>query len=354
MMLQDNSYQAFFTFLKAGLWESDAQLLQCEGIDYSVISKIAEKQGVIGLIAAGLEHLQSVEVPKDMLLQFVGKTLRIEQRNKAMNAFIAGLVEKMNEAGIHMLMVKGQGIAQCYERPLWRPSGDVDFLMDDKNYNKADTFLTPNATYRKFGGRYSKEVGLGIKSWTVELHGSLRTSLSEKIDREVDAVLEDTLRNNRIRVWRNGETDVLLPAPDNDVFFVFTHFIKHFYKEGMSLRQLCDWCRLLWVYRESLNQKLLESRLSRAGLIGEWKAFAALAVNYLGIPVEAMPLYDKNDLWIKKSKQILNYIIKTETPNKFRDTLTIVKIFHGNTLRFLPSIFFHLNWWKIKERMSGK
>ena len=68
MMLQNNSCQVF-SLLRAGLWEQEFRLWQSEGVDYSILIEIAEEQGVIGLIAAGLEHLQDVKPPKEMLLQ---------------------------------------------------------------------------------------------------------------------------------------------------------------------------------------------------------------------------------------------------------------------------------------------
>lgn len=36
---------------------------------------------------------------------------------------------------------------------------------------------------------------------------------------------------------------------------------------------------------------LLEARLNEMGLVSVWKAFGAFAVEYLGMPGEAMPLY---------------------------------------------------------------
>lgn len=77
--------------------------------------------------------MQDVKVPKEILLQFIGQSLQLEQRNQAMNIFIAEIVDKMRIEGIYTLLVKGQGIAQCYERPLWRASGDVDLLLSQDN-----------------------------------------------------------------------------------------------------------------------------------------------------------------------------------------------------------------------------
>jgi hypothetical protein len=81
-------------------------------------------------------------VPKVLLLQWIGEVQVIEQRNKEMNAFLASLSEKLKAEHIHALLVKGQGIAQCYEKPLWRACGDVDFLLDGENYEKGKKFLS--------------------------------------------------------------------------------------------------------------------------------------------------------------------------------------------------------------------
>ena len=193
---------------------------------------------------------------------------------------------------------------------------------------------------------------MNIDQWYVEIHGTLRTGLSGRIDKVVDDVQKDVFYGGNVRSWMNGKTTVFLPSSNNDVFFVFTHFIKHFYKEGMNLRQICDWCRLLWTYKDSLNHELLEKRISKAGLMAEWKAFAALAVEYLGMPEVAMPLYDIKGK--KKAEQILNHILKGNPYSKIRDTWAIAEIFTCNTLKFMPAIFFNICGLKIIERISKK
>ena len=137
MNLQDNNSQAFLALVRSGLWETEARLSQFKDIEYSAILQLAEEQSVVGLVTAGLERVVDVKVPQEWVLQFVGETLQIEQQNKEMNSFLCRLTEKMRAADIYALLVKGQGIAQCYERPLWRASGDVDFLLDDANFTKA-------------------------------------------------------------------------------------------------------------------------------------------------------------------------------------------------------------------------
>lgn len=350
-MKTDKSVEAFIALVKAGLWEKDVRFSMLDAIDYNRVYQLAEVQTVVGLVAAGLEHISGLHVPKEIVLQFVGQSLQLEQRCKAMNIFIGGIVDKMRQSDIYALLVKGQGLAQCYERPLWRTAGDIDFLLSGENYHKAIECLLPISSDSKIGGYYSKEFALTINPWIIELHGSMRTGLSSRIDREIDDVQHDVFFGGNVRSWNNSGTTVFIPSPNNDVFLVFTHYIKHFYKERMILRQICDWCRLLWTFKDSLNHELLEKRLYRAGLMNEWKAFAALSVVYLGMPSEAMPLYSDEERWGQKAKKILAHILRGGEYRKVHDTVAVGKIFPISVLKFAPGILFNVNYMKIKEKI---
>jgi len=290
-----NTQRAFFALLQAGLWERDVELQDCGDIDFAEVFRLGEEQAVLGLVAAGLDHVKGQKPPKEEVLKVIGKMVQLEQRNSAMNRFIGELVSRMQKEGIYTLLVKGQGVAQCYERPLWRTSGDIDFFLSDENFDKALEYLTPLAQNVDREESYSRHIGMTIDPWIVELHGSLRCGLSSKMDKVIDELQEDSCGKGNVRIWKDGGTDVLLPEVNNDILFIFTHFLKHFYKGGIGLRQICDWCRLLWTYKDSIDIALLEQRLRKMGLMSEWKVFGAFAVEYLGMPLEAMPLLNEND-----------------------------------------------------------
>ena len=362
--MRDNTTDTFFALVRAGLFP-----VHCEGnsdiridgtTDWNYIYQLAQEQSVQGLLLQGIEELKTrgIElcVPKVLLLQWIGEVQIIEQRNKAMNQFVAELLEKMRAADIYAILVKGQGVAQCYEKPQWRTPGDIDFFLSDTNYEKAKSFLKPLANDGKPERLYSKEIGFNVNSWLIELHGTLHTGLSTRVDKSIDAVQSDIFNAGNVRSWYNGNTQVSLPAADEDVFLVFTHFVKHFYKEGgVTLRQMCDWCRLLWAYKDSLNHRVLESRIRKSGLMTEWKAFGVLTVEYLGMSIEAVPLLNANDdlnaNLKKKAEKIVAFILKGGKWHRFKDTYKVGTIFPLNTLRFLPGIIFSVNWLKIKERV---
>ena len=313
-----NNQEAFFALVRAGLWETDVRLLPFGRIDFEEIYRLAEEQSVVGLMAAGLNHVVDTKIPKQDLLQFIGATLQTEERNKAMNYFIGVLVDKMRDAGIYSLLVKGQGIAQCYERPMWRSSGDVDFLLSGDNYTKAQAFLTPLAeSAEKESGKHQ---GMNIGPWVVEIHGDQHCALSIRMDRMIDDVQRDFFYAGNVRSWMNGKTQVLLPSANNDIILIFTHFLKHFYKGGLGIRQICDWSRLLWTYRKEIDLTLLEKRLRKMKLMSEWRAFGTYAVDYLGMPCDAMPLYEDLPKWKRKANRINAFVMSVGNMGHNRDT----------------------------------
>ena len=372
--MRDNTVDAFFALVRAGLWSDGNPEIRIDGTtDWQEVYRLATEQSVLGLVLSGLEQYKNLNANLNLnqmlLLQWIGEVQMIEQQNKDMNVFLANLVEKMRSAGIYTLLVKGQGVAQCYENPLWRSCGDIDLFLSDDNYEKAKTFLAPLATSIDREGEHEKHLGMTIDSWVVELHGRLYCGLSSRIEKELDDIYRDTFFGGSVRSWNNDNVYVFLLSVENDAFYVFTHILQHFYKGGIGLRQICDWCRLLWTYRESLNPELLESRIRRAGIMSEWKAFGAFAVEYLGMPADAVPLLDVRSLkedvrWRKKADRICDFIMKVGNMGHNRNSSYYVKypyvirkvfsfsrrlgdlyrharIFPLDSFRFLPSIVFN-------------
>lgn len=362
-MRLDNNQQAFFALVKAGLWEQDVQLLPFGYINLKKIYHLAEEQSVIGLGAAGLEHVVDFKAPQEIVLQFVGKTLQLEKRNTAINNFLGVILEKLQKAGVDSVLIKGQGVAQCYERPQWRTPGDVDLLLNDENYRKGKALLDKISGTRAKEYDFNKEYQTFIGGWCLELHGSLRCGLSAAINKGVDAIRDNICDNHSVRYWEKDGMRIPLPEENDDVLVVFTHFIKHFYKGELGIRQICDWCRLLWTYRKTIDVSLLENRLKQMGLMAQWKGFGAFAVDRLGMPVEAMPLYSSDKKWSKKADKICSFVLKvgnfghnvdvsyySKYPLFIRKVISMWRrikvlfrhaaIFPQHTFRFLPHVVF--------------
>ena len=327
-------------------------------VDWGKVYQLAQEQSLQGLVLQGIDwfkvHDSGFTVSQVLLLQWIGEVQIIEQQNKTLNAFINSITKKFENEDVRGLLVKGQGVAQCYERPFWRVSGDVDLILDEENYQRGKLVLSKMASLDHEENLFDKHYSAEVDGFCVELHGTMRGMLTKKADDFMDALQVDLFKNNRFREWNNDGTVVKLPCPDDDVLFVFTHILKHFFNYGIGLRQVCDWCRLLYTFRDSLDYGLLESRLRKMGLMSEWKVFGALAVEYLGMPIEAMPFLKFRDESFKfrdrlkdkeyrkykrKADRVLAFILETGNFGHNRDNS-----YYNNTnaiVRGLMSLWRH-------------
>lgn len=190
--------ELFFALIRAGLWEdtmahdSRFTVPDFEQVDWNEVCRLAEEQSSVGVVLAGIDwfkvHDTQFTVPQEVLFQWIGEVQMLEQQNIAMNQFIGRLVGKMRDADIYTLLVKGQGIAQCYKRPLWRCCGDVDLFLNNDNYNRTKKLLVPIASEVEREYAREKHLGMTIDNWVVELHGSLRCGLSRRIDKTLDEI----------------------------------------------------------------------------------------------------------------------------------------------------------------------
>lgn len=322
---ETKSQDLFLALLRAGLWEDGTLELSPADAKYlEPACKLATQQSVPGLIAAGLEHVTGpdfakFEIPMRISMKLVNTMLTVEKRNGEMNRFIAKLLSELSDEKLNVVLVKGQGIAQCYERPLWRASGDIDLLVDDFAYVRLVEILTARATHVEKEDKSKMHFAMTVDGWEIELHGKLDSNVSSRTDKVVDKVKKLVLADGQTRIWHDGDTDIRLPSPDCDVVLVFAHILQHYFRGGIGLRQICDWCRLLATYASSIDIAQLESRIKEMGMMTEWKSFAALAVDYLGMPEALMPMYDKNSHWSKNASGILKYIFETGNFGHNRD-----------------------------------
>lgn len=406
--MRDNTIETFFALVRAGLFPVHGEGVMVHGqdkrqsraieslfrdVDWNEVYQLAQEQSVQGIVLQGIERFKNhnvdlrsattgdacqsknlnFDIPQILLLQWIGEVQVIEQQNKEMNAFVADLIEKLRQNDIYALLVKGQGIAQCYEKPLWRCSGDVDLFLDDVNYEKAKRLLMPLASEVETESVGSKHLGMTIGDWIVELHGSLRVGLPNKINRVLDDIKTDTFNRGNVRLWMNGRTQVFLLGKENDIVYVFVHFFNHFYKEGVGLRQLCDWCRLMWTYRDEIDVEKIESHIREMGLVSEWKAFYNLASRYLGMPDLNARLMAKDSRFDKKADKIMEFILKAGNMGHNRDMshfskypylirkcvsmgrrigdlINHARIFPLDSLRFFPRIMFY----GVRSAMRGE
>ena len=68
-----------------------------------------------------------------------------------------------------------------------------------------------------------------------------------------------------------------------------------------------------------MDRWLLFDRVRAMGILTEWEVFAALAVDWLGMPMEAMPLYSSKRKWSRKAERVLSFMMETGNFGHNRD-----------------------------------
>lgn len=314
----DKKSTAFISILRSGLWESPVEIAQFMPLDLDRVYSLAEEQTTMGLIVVGIGLVEDAIIPKQDTRRFIVDVGGIVARNNQMNDFIASLMTILNSEGIKAVLVKGQGVAQCYERPLWRSCGDVDLLLDAANYEKAKACLIPRAHKVDEELTERKHIAMRIDSFEVELHGTMSSMTNPFVDDYLAKTIEKMFLEREFTYWNCNDVPVLLPSPDNNVLIVFTHILQHFFNGGLGLRQVCDWCRVLWAKKDEIDPIFLENSLKEMRVMTEWKAFGCVAVDYLGMPSEAMPFYDRS--FRKKADRVVRHVMTVGNFGHNRDS----------------------------------
>jgi len=71
-----NNIQAFLELVRGGLWENEAHLSQYGVIDFDEVYRLAKEQSVVGLVAAGIEHVADVKLPQNSVLPLLSGRVR--------------------------------------------------------------------------------------------------------------------------------------------------------------------------------------------------------------------------------------------------------------------------------------
>ena len=278
--------------------------------DWQAIYDLSVEQAVSSLVTDGIDRRPADRKPPIAQLEpFLADTLATEMRNDAINRFARGLFHRLEKASVTALMVKGQALARLYPLPLHRQPGDIDVLLMPADYPVARNTLLPKATSVEVEHPEILHQGMTFGSIEVELHGTISTLMSVRLDRRLSALMEDMFRREDFRSENFGGVAVRTPSLLFDAIYILTHFLHHYWSSGVGIRQLIDWGLFLCAHSDKIDKPQLESHLREMGLFRIWQTFAGLVADRFGFPAERLPFH--SDRYRRKYEGILRYIFKS-------------------------------------------
>ena len=313
MLFQDTAtVKIFLALLRSGMYGTPVPEAELpESIEWPDVIELARKQVVQGIIVDSIRHLPENLRPDSEIMANLNKfAIGLFQTNIILDRTVARLAKFFAAHNIPGVLLKGQGVARYYHSPQMRHSGDIDYYVGKKNYEKAvdlcnKYLITDNSGYEENSQHYN----FNLNGVEIELHRLASSMYTPSMNKRFQEwVVEELESSGARRVLKLADTEVVLPSYNFDAVYIFYHAWRHFITGGIGLRQLCDWTMIFHSKSADIDKKELVSTLEKFKLVKGWKLFACIAVEKLGLPADKMPLYDP--AFSKRAGNILEEIIE--------------------------------------------
>lgn len=316
--IAETTDRQFFALLRSGLWNEVPERAPFDGgVDWEALYRLAFEQTVGPLVTDGVNRLPKECLPAEpeRLDPFLGDMMATAQRNRVLDSFIPKLFHALRD--IPVVLVKGQSLAQDYPDPERRQPGDIDLLLLPSSYAAAKDILLPKATHVSKEDPETLHQGMHFYSVEVELHGSISTLMSRKLDRQLAALLKEQFDGRTLPTVTIGGAEIPVPEANFNALYIFVHFLQHYWSGGVGLRQFVDWTTFVSVHKRDIHPVILEQKLEELGLLNLWKVFTGFAQEYLGCPAEKLPLAAKPKP--RKNARIWRYVRRCGNFGKNQD-----------------------------------
>lgn len=247
---------AFFELLRIALGTQDKMTVALNDAEWKDVAQMAVKQSVLGILFTAVETLPEEQRPyNDLYIDMYKWVDTIEQRNEHMNKLTASVSNRFRKDGFPNCILKGQGVALLYPKPLRRHSGDIDIWVKGK-MDDILSYVTRRTKPRKTGYLH---IEFQLKNGTpIEAH--FRPSFNNNF-----------VTNHKLQKWfkeqqdeqnenyvnlPNSEERIPIPTHAFNSIFILHHIYRHFFGEGIGLRQLIDYFYVLKALQEETPEKI--------------------------------------------------------------------------------------------------
>lgn len=130
--------RTFLTLVRSGLWNTPVDptpFSSMNSADWEEIYQLARTQALLAITFDGVLSLPAeLRPPRPLYLQWAAKVVQIEQSNLRLNEELPEVFMPYREAGLHPILLKGQGIATHYIKPIapsmWLTSTSISERKD--------------------------------------------------------------------------------------------------------------------------------------------------------------------------------------------------------------------------------
>lgn len=223
--------------------------------DWPAVIKLAARQNVMGMVYLAVCRLPQEYRPSlAVMMKLEDFRQKIEQNNLRLNQLCGTLDARLTEGGYRAVVIKGQGVAALYEKPLLRSWGDIDMWMDG---GKDEVVKCVRSHFSRVTEPGDYHIAATLTDGTeLEMHYLPTVMTNPLLNRRWKQWLEE----QRPQQWDNlrelpqNAGSIHVPTAGFDVVFLMLHFFRHWSFEGCGLKQLLDIYHVLLRAEIPLNE----------------------------------------------------------------------------------------------------
>lgn len=244
-MIESNTIKAFFTLIRIGIGEENIFPYHLNETEWTEIFELSKKQALLGIVFDGINKLEkTLYPPQSVIFKWLSAVQNIERNNKVLNKYSVLVSRKFSEEGFHSVILKGQGNALWYPNPLHRQSGDIDIWLDGGREKIMDYV---RRYFPKAKARYHHVDFPAIKGLEIEVHFTPTWMCAWSDNKFLQKWFDENLEKqiHHAVLLPNEQETVNIPTKAFNRIFLLIHIYRHYFDEGIGLRQLLDYALLL-------------------------------------------------------------------------------------------------------------
>lgn len=239
----ENSRLVLYRLLALQMDDAEVRLQTLSELEWKEVLKLSASQGVAAVAFDSLQFLQEeLRPPKSVLMQWLGRTVSVEQRAEHMQKVAFEYAGLLSEHGLKTFVMKGIGVGEYYPEPFHRECGDLDCFVlssagNEPAYEAANQFSEMAGASVRRG--YYKHSHINYRGLTIENHQFCTAIRGGKEKKEFERHLETLLKESGEHPV--GNSSLLMPCADFTALFLTAHSLFHFLFEKIHLRHVLDW-----------------------------------------------------------------------------------------------------------------
>lgn len=278
----NTEHQRYLKFLAYCL-DEQKEVPDMTGMDWRGLYRFSQKQAIVGIVLEGIDRLsknRKIDVPQDLLFEWIGQANMIETQNRLVNQRVKELTEYLNQKGQKSCILKGQGNALMYPNPAMRTPGDIDVWLKG---TKKEVAAFVHQRFPEMNVQYHHMEYPIFDDIEVEVH-------------YYPSFCYNKWHNHRLLQYFRENSDVqfknvisggyAVPTSAFNLVFQLSHMMRHFFTQGIGLRHAIDYYYLLL---QDITDEEKQETVSVMKRCGMYKFFCAV----LWIEKEILGL-DKN------------------------------------------------------------